>query len=247
MRRWLTGLLLAGVLLPPQARAADTLVVAPEASHVDITVNFAGTDLKAFGALDGSGDLVLKISGPPQTVTLSREAKRGPFWLEASKVEVAEAPSLLYLYATRPIAGILAPAERERYGLTLEAVPLHIEPPRPDAAAQRWREAFFRLKEKAGSYVEDVHAIRVIGNRLFITHIPLPGELETGTYTIETLLVKSRAVTARSVAHFEVRQVGIERWVWIAAHKTPWLFGGAFTLSMMALGLLLNALTFRLR
>lgn len=244
MMRRLALPLFAAFLLAPPARAADELVVAPETTHVDITLDFAGTDLKAFGAIEGAGDLVIKISGPPQAVTLSREVKRGPFWLEGSKVEVVGAPSLLYLYATRPVSELLPPAERARLGLELEAVPLRIEARRP-GDPPGWRRAFFRLKEQEGRYLEDDHAIRVIGNRLFITHIPLPGELQTGTYDIETLLVRSGRVAGRSITHFDVRQVGIERWTWNAAHDRPWLFGSVFTGAMMLLGLLLNALSFR--
>jgi uncharacterized protein (TIGR02186 family) len=245
MKRGLAWMLLAGSLLPLQTRAADPLVVAPEANHVDITVNFAGTELTAFGALDRPGDLIIKVSGPPQEVTLSREVKRGPFWLEGGRAEVEGAPSLLYLYATRPIADILSVAEREKHGLELEAVTVRIEPARPGDAPERWRKAFFRLKEKEGRYLEDDHAIRVIGNRLFLAHIPLPGELQIGTYEIETLLVQHGAVVGRAVTHFEVRQVGIEQWTWNVAHDHPWLFGCIFTLAMMLLGLLLNALSFR--
>jgi uncharacterized protein (TIGR02186 family) len=244
MMRRLAALLCAAFLAAPPARAGDELVVAPETTHVDITLDFAGTDLKAFGAIKGAGDLIIKISGPPQTVTLSRKVKRRPFWLEDSKVEVVGAPSLLYLYATRPLADLLPPAERAKLGLDLEAVPLRIETRRPDDPPG-WRRAFFRLKKHEGRYLEDDHAIRVIGNRLFITHIPLSGELQTGTYDIETLLVRSGTVAGRSVTHFDVRQVGIERWTWNAAHDRPWLFGSVFTLAMMLLGLLLNALSFR--
>lgn len=245
MRHRLGCLLIAGWLLAPAAWAVDALVVAPQTSEVDITVDFAGADLTAFGAIDTPGDLIVKISGPPQEVTLSHEVRRGPFWLEGGKVEVEEAPSLLYLDATKPIAEILSPDERAKRGLDLEAVPLRIESKTPGDAGENWRKAFFRLKEKEGRYVEDDHAIRVIGDRLFVTHIPLPGELQTGTYEIETLLVRSGAVAGRAVSHFEVRQVGIEQWTWNAAHQYPWLFGSVLTLAMMLLGLVLNALSLR--
>ena len=74
------------------------------------------------------------------------------------------------------------------------------------------------------------------GNRLFITDIPLPSDLQVGTYEIETLLVQSGKVVGRNVGHFEVRQVGIERWVWNVAHDHAWLFGAIFTLAAHAAG-----------
>lgn len=240
-------LFLAGMALAIQAPAGDDLVVAPETSHVDITTEFAGADIKAFGAMNGPGDLIIKVVGPQQDVTLSRETKFGPFWIGSGKVSVTGGPSLLYLYATRPIAEILPPAEQEKYGLKLEEVPVRIEPELLVEAPEDWRRAFFRLKEKEGRYLEDDRAIRIIGNRLFIADIPLPGELQIGTYSIDTLLVKSGRVVGRSVGHFEVRLVGIERWVWNAARDYPWFFGAGFTLAAVMLGLALNVVFHRSR
>ncbi|MBI2318552.1 MAG: TIGR02186 family protein, partial [Betaproteobacteria bacterium] len=75
--------------------------------------------------------------------------------------------------------------------------------------------------------------------------MPLPGDLQTGNYTIETLLVKSGKVVGHDVGHFRVRLAGIERWVWNAAHDHAWAFGVLFTLAAMALGVLLNAIPYR--
>ena len=114
-------------------------------------------------------------------------------------------------------------------------------------AAKDWRKAFFRLKERQGYYHEDDTAIRVFGNRLFIADMRLPGDLQVGTYTVETLVVKSGKVVGRNVWEFKVRLAGIERRVWNAAHDHPWLFGVLFTLLAMLLGFALNAIPYRRR
>jgi uncharacterized protein (TIGR02186 family) len=247
MRLWLQWVLLAaGMMLTVQCRAADEpLVVVPETSHVDITTDFTGADIKAFGAVSGSGELIIKVVGPQQEVTLSREKQFGPFWIGGGRVNVEGAPSLLYLYATKPIASILPPAEQEKYGLRLEGVPVRIEPQLKPAAARDWRKSFFRLEEKKGRYLEDDRAIKVYGSRLFVTDIPLPSDLQVGTYEIEALLVQSGMVIGHNAGHFEVREVGIERWVWNTAHDHSWLFGAIFTLAVMLLGMILNAIFHR--
>jgi uncharacterized protein (TIGR02186 family) len=248
MPRWMRCLIVVtGWMLQVPSWADEPLVVAPGASQVDITTDFAGTDLKAIGAMNGPGDLIIKVVGPLQEATLSREIKLGPFWVGGDTVKTTGAPSLLFLYATAPIASILPPAEREKYGLLLEGVPVRIEPQLHAHAADDWRKAFFRLKEKEGYYHEDDRAIRVFGNRLFIADMRLPGDLQIGTYTVETLLVKSGKVVGRNVGNFKVRLAGIERWVWNAAHDHPWLFGSFFTLAAMLLGLALNAIPYRRR
>ena len=236
---------LAAFLLPFLAWADGGIVIEPDTNHVDITADFTGADVKTYGVIDGPGDLIMKITGPWQDVTLSREVNWGPLWIDGGKVNVAGAPSLLYLYATKPIASILPPAEQDKYQLRLEGVRIQIEPQLLENAAGAWREAFFRLKEKEGRYLEDDHAIRVIRNRLILSDIALPGDTQIGKYEIETLLIKSGKVVGHDVSHFEVRQTGIERLVWNAAQNYSWLFGIVCTLAAMVLGFTMNAVSHR--
>lgn len=238
--RWL--FLVSAWMLQGPSWASDALVVVPQASEVDITTDFAGTDLKAMGAMDGPGDLIIKVVGPRQEARLSREVKLGPFWIGGDTVKVEGVPSLLFLYATAPIASILSPSEQRKHGLRLEGVPVRVEPQLQAHAADDWRKAFFRLKERQGYYREDDRAIRVFGNRLFIADMRLPSELQIGTYSVEVLLVKSGKVVGHTVGGFEVRLSGVERWVWNAAHDYPWSFGSLFTLAAMVLALALNAI-----
>jgi len=245
MKRSLRLMALAGFVLPFLAWADGAIVIEPETDHVDITADFAGADVKTYGVIDGPGDLIIKITGPQQDVTLSRETKWGPFWIGGSKVDVAGAPSLLYLYATKPIASILPPAEQDKYRLRLEEVQIRIEPQLLENAKDAWRQAFFRLKEKEGRYLEDDHAIKVIRNRLVVSDIVLPGDTQIGKYEIETLLIKSGTVVGHDVSNFEVRQIGIEQSIWNAAHNDSWLFGIVCTLAAMVLGFTLNAVSHR--
>jgi uncharacterized protein (TIGR02186 family) len=245
MKPLLRSIALAAFLLPFLAWADSAIVNEPETNHVDITADFAGAEVKTYGVIDGPGDLIIKITGPRQDVTLSREVKWGPLWIGGGKVNVARAPSLLYLYATKPIASILPPAEQDKYQLRLEGVRIWIEPQLLENAVDAWRQAFFRLKEKEGRYLEDDHAIKVIRNRLILSDIALPGDTQIGKYEIETLLVKSGKVVGHDVSHFEVRQIGIELSVWNAAHDHSWLFGIVCTLAAMVLGFTMNAVSHR--
>ncbi|MGP1678135.1 MAG: TIGR02186 family protein [Burkholderiales bacterium] len=246
MTRWLLCLLFAsGWMLQTRSWAEEPLVVAPATSDVKITTDFAGTEIQAVGAMSGPGDLIIRLAGPKQEATLSRETKLGPFWVGGDRVKMEDAPSLLFLYATAPIAAILPLAEQQKYGLLLEGVPLRVEPRLKEHAADDWRKAFFRIKERQGYYHEYDAAIRVFGNRLFIADIRLPGDLQVGNYTVETLLVKSGKVVGHTVGNFKVRLSGVERWVWNAAHDHSWLFGTLFTLLVMLLGFALNALPYR--
>ena len=229
------------LLLAVRAGAEGGIVLELETDHVDITSTFAGAEVRILGAIDVAADLIIKITGPTQDVTLSREVQRGPFWMGGGKATVSGAPSVVYLYATKPVAAMLPAAERARYGIELEGVALRIVPHTGGISEDRWRRAFFRLKERDRSYMEDDRAITITRNRLVISDVKLPAEIELGTYRIEALVVRDAKVIGRDVSRFEVRQVGIGSWLWRAAHVHNWFFGVACTFAAMALGFGLNA------
>lgn len=239
------SLALAGFILIVSAQAEGAVVMVPETDHVDVTTSFTGADIKAYGVVDQPGELIIKITGPRQDVTIAREKQWGPLWIGGGKVDVAEAPSLLYVYATKPVASLLPPEQLDKYGLTLEGVHMRIEPQLLEKGTDAWRRAFFRLKEREGRYVEDDHAVKIIRDRLVVSDITLPGDAQIGKYAIETLLVNAGNVVARDVSYFELRQTGIEAWIWNSARQSGWWFGLACTLAAMVLGFVLNAVTHR--
>jgi uncharacterized protein (TIGR02186 family) len=225
--------------------AGEALQFKLEPVRVEISAAFAGAQVTASGSMPESGDLVLKVAGPLQDVGLTRKTRLGPFWVAGETVKVRGAASLLFVYATAPVATLLPAAEQQKYGLRLEGAALHIEP--QAQAPDDWRGAFFRLKQQAGYYREHQGALKLRDNGQFSAHIQLPGDLETGTYTVEALMVNSGKVVAQARGEFKVQVVGMEYWIWNAVHDTPWLFGVLFTLAAMLLGVALSAIPHRSR
>ena len=225
--------------------AGEALQFRLEPARVEISAAFAGAQLTATGSMPEPGDLVLKVAGPLQDVSLTRKTRLGPFWVAGETVKVRGAPSLLFLYATAPVATLLSAAEQQKYGLPLEGAALRIEP--QAQASDDWRGAFFRLKERAGYYREHPGALKMGDNGQFSARILLPGDLETGTYAVETLIVNSGKVVGQAHGEFKVQVVGMEYWIWNAVHDTPWLFGILFTLAAMLLGVVLSAIPYRRR
>ena len=246
MMRCLCGLFLVLALHGP-ARADDTLTLVLEPSRVDISADFSGAGVKAIGSMTGPGELIVKVLGPPQDVRLSRKTQLGPFWVGGDSIKLGGAPSLLFLRATAPIAMLLPPAERERQGLLLDSLPLRLEPQLSPEAASTWRKAYLELQRKNGYYQEGGEAIKISESGQFIVDIGLPGDLQTGSYRVEALRVSSGKVLGRTTGEFKVRLVGMEQWIWNAAHAAPWLFGSLLTLAAMLLGTVLSAIPYRLR
>jgi len=225
--------------------AGEALEFKLEPAQVEISAAFAGAQLTATGSMREPGDLVLKVAGPLQNVKLTRKTRLGPFWVAGETVKVGSAPSLLFLYASAPIATLLPTQAQRKYGLLLDGAALRIEP--QAQALEDWRGAFFRLKEKAGYYREFKGALKLLENGQFSAPVLLPGNLQTGTYTVEALIVNSGEVVGQAHGEFKVRVVGMEYWIRNGVHNYPWLFGVLFTLAAMLLGIALSAISSRPR
>ncbi|MGA7800654.1 MAG: TIGR02186 family protein [Gammaproteobacteria bacterium] len=230
------------VLLASGASAAggDELVTQLGTHHVEITARFTGQDVLIFGAVSHPGDVIIKVISPHQTVDLSRKARYGPFWLTSGKFTVRGTPGLLYVLSTRPVADIVGAAQRSRYGLDLADVLEGVQPSDVGSDMVDWRPAFLGLKERGHYYLQDGHAVKMLGNRLFSASMALPAKLPLGIYHLEIYLVRDGKVVAQQSRKFDVREVRAERWVSNVAYDHSWMFGIAFTLLAMVLGLVLG-------
>ncbi|MEJ2687876.1 MAG: TIGR02186 family protein [Gammaproteobacteria bacterium] len=222
------------------AAGGDELVTQLGTHHVDITARFTGQDVLIFGAVSHPGDVIIKVISSDQTVDMSRKARYGPFWLTSGKFTIPGTPGLLYVLSTKPVADILGKVERKRYGLDLNDALQGVRPGNTSTDMGDWRSAFIALKKKGHYYLQDGNAVKLLGDRLFSASMALPAKLPLGGYHLEIYLVRDGKVVAEQTREFDVREVHAERWVSDTAYEHSWLFGIAFTVFAMVLGLVLG-------
>jgi uncharacterized protein (TIGR02186 family) len=239
MTKRLACLLLGALfyLLPFAASADDGLVAEMATDHVNITSQFTGEDILIFGAVSRPGDVIIKVQSPAQDVVLSRKVKFGPIWLDSGKLVVRGTPGLVYLLTSKPVAELLSPADADRYGLRLEDALAGARLEGQEKGMTDWRQAFLRLKRRKNYYLQADHAVKLESKRLFVTSLDLPAKLPLGIYNLDIYLVRNGKVVSHETHQIDVRQVRLERWVSNVAHSHAWLFGGAFTLLALLVGL----------
>lgn len=241
MKRVLAALAL--VMAGAQCMAAPAgggLVTQLATEHVDITTHFTGEKILVFGAMSHQGDVVVKVVSPQQPVALSHKVAAGPFWLDGGQVDVRGTPGLFYLLSSRPLEQILSAKQRKRYGLEMDDALAGARLGSRGSAPADWQSAFTRIKRDDGHYIEDGHAVKLSGNRLFFANIELPAKLPLGVYQLQIYLIKDGKVIGRQSRRLDVEQVRLERWVVNTARAHSWKFGAAFTVLAMALGLALG-------
>jgi uncharacterized protein (TIGR02186 family) len=229
------------------AVAEEALVSRLEADHVDITSQFAGENLLLFGSVSKGGDVIIKLISPEQVVALSQKVKVGPVWLDSGHMTVRNTPGLMYVLSSKPVSALLSPTEQAHYGLRLQDALAGAQISDAGRGLQDWQAAFLKLKHEKGYYVEDGHAVTVEKGRLCFTSIALPAKSPMGSYDVQIYSVRNGQVVRHNTSRLTLREVRLEHWADSVAHQHPWGFGGAFTLGVMVLGLLLGMVLRRKR
>jgi uncharacterized protein (TIGR02186 family) len=238
-------LMLGALAVSPSSAAPERLVVSLSDHRVMVTSSFVGEELVLFGGVEQDSaprpprsgyDIVVTVTGPRQnTVTYRKERMLG-IWVNADSRMFEEAPSYLAVLSNRPLDAIANSETLRRLQLGLDNIPLPQSASVNIAAAASddpFRLAFIRLKSSRGLYREVSNGVTFLAPALFRASIPLPAEVQIGTYEVDVRLFGDGTPLARAPAPFEVYKSGFEQIVTNAARDHGVLYG--LTTAMMAL------------
>lgn len=214
--------------------ARDPILV-PEISQHEVQVRqgFNGADLLLFGAIltpEGTRaardyDIVVVLKGPVQSIVLREKQKVAGVWINAHSAEFRSAPSFFAVASSKPLDRIVDDKTAAIYELGLKWVqlsPIGVIEPKEQA---RFAAGLVDMMRRQGLYQESQQAVRVSGGVLYQARIFLPSNVQTGTYTAETFAVRRGQVIAAASSRVEVRKLGFERFVALAADQSPVLYG----------------------
>lgn len=229
---------------PPPATPPPAISGVLTETEVKVTSGFRGARISIYGAVFDPGtkptDVVVVVRGPDQPVRIARKSRVAGIWLNSRPVVFEGAPGFYRAASTRPLQdiarfgtlrklglgldhlAIAAPAERRietRYGVR----DMVVSSLGPDY--HEWRGAVIRLKQGAGLYSADAGGVTFIDRGLFRAEFALPAEAPTGVYRARIILFEDgRPVSVRD-RDLTVEKVGVERALYLFAHRSPWLYG----------------------
>jgi len=227
MHRFAAILLLS--VLASGARAEEPLVADLSEHLVKITVGFEGAELLLFGAVDGEGEIVVVVYGPPETLTVRRKARTAGIWMNRDEMTFESVPAFYQVMATAKPGDWLPDALRERHQIGVNHLELSLaRDPRREiepATAIAFREALIRRKQKLGHYGVEVGSVNMLSARLFRSDVSFPTNVPTGTYTVEVLRVRDGEVISAQSTPLYVSKVGVLADIFVFAQEQAALYG----------------------
>jgi len=223
-----------------RARATEPLVVDLSKHLVAITTGFTGSDVLLFGATDGEPDtqVVIVVHGPREDVVVRKKDRVAGIWVNREAVTFADAPSFYQVAATDSLDVWLPLPVRERHQIGVEY--LRYKPSDSDVSAALetdFRIALVRNKQRAGLYSRIPGRIVRRGERLFRTTVHFPANVPTGTYNIETLLIRDGEVFSAQTTPLFINKTGVGAEIFRLANTQAGIYGVAAIIIALAAGL----------
>jgi len=215
----------------------EHLVVALSTHQVQINSSFVGTDLVLFGAIErdektvprsGGYDVVVRVTGPPQTQVTRRKSRVLGIWVNTQSRVFIDAPGYLAMLSNRPLNEIAGPEALRRYRIGLENVtfPQQIAGDIGDVPLNDpFRMAFLRLNRELRLYREVSNAVTFLTPNLFRAAIRIPANVPVGTYLVDANLFAEGVMLATSNSAIEIQKVGFEQFVASSAREHGVLYG----------------------
>ena len=226
MMRPLLRLLLLVAALLASAPAARAQLVADLSEHlIAITTGFVGTDVLLFGAIEGPGDVVVVVRGPPRTEIVRRKGRIAGIWVNERDVEFTGVPSFYVVASAKPLDQILSQVARVRHEIGFDYLQFAPRRALAPAEAAEFRSALIRNKEREDLYLAETGKVTFLGPRLFRTRIYFPSNVPTGTYTADVFLVRDGNVISAQSTPLVVGKIGFGAELFDFAHRRPVLYG----------------------
>jgi len=237
-------MVLIAALFASAPAKADDLVSGLSTDLIQITLNFTGTDIVLFGAIEPcedagpakDQDLVIVIRGPQLDMTVRRKKRILGIWVNREQVELLGLPGYYFLASTRPLDDIASLATVQRFHLgtaNLEATTRGKM--NPDEAAA-FRAAAIRDRKREHLYWESPTGIEFLSRTLFRARIPVPASVPPGEYRAEVYLFQNGTIVSAQSSPLFIDKSGFERQVYNYAYQASFAYGFAAVLMAFAFG-----------
>lgn len=233
MRRRL--LLALGLVALASPAGAERLVTQVSREEVSITSSFAGETLTLFGSIApatgaaqqpvvGPYHIIITVTGPLQDRVVRRKTREFGIWLNTAQVVFEDFPSFYHVLSDARLTDITDPVT-----LAANEIPLEGQA-RYSSTAGWWDSLVFgaevvRLMQQKGLFRLNETGVLFRSDTFYYAQVSLPSDAPPGPYLAQTHLFKDGQLIARASDGFSVRKVGFERFLGLAAHQQPLLYG----------------------
>jgi uncharacterized protein (TIGR02186 family) len=208
--------------------SANKMVVDLSNDQVQINTGFNGTDVMLFGTTNGADDIIVTITGSPETNMVRKKTQIAGIWVNTENIAFDSVPNFYAIASTRPLDQIADPKilKLNQIGAqNLKIVLAQTSKRLTNEALTGYKQALIRLKSELGLFATKPGNIKLIDDQLFKTNIYFPANMSTGNYIAKVFSFKNGALVEKTNKPILVEKVGIGADVFDLAHNQSALYG----------------------
>ena len=232
------------ITLAASSARGEDLVSGISQDQIQITSNYAGTDIVVFGAIEspeagegaGKRDVVVVVRGPPADFSVRRKVWVAGIWINRDEIVLRGLPGYYYIASTRHLSKIAQFDTLDRYQLGPDNLQPKSASTRSPKKAEPFRLAAIRSRLQASLYGTAPQGVEFLSYALFRVRVPVPASVPRGQYTVEVYLFRDGNVVSAQTTPLYIEQIGLERRLFNLAHDWPFEYGFATVVMAGLLG-----------
>jgi uncharacterized protein (TIGR02186 family) len=245
------GLVSLGVTWLTLAAGLSTLAEAgvirltADPDRIQVGSFYHGAKVRVTADIPVCDDVVVKMEGKDEEVTLNRRARVLGIWLNVAQVTVRNAPQAYVLAASEELANICSRDEQEELGLGFDALGKRMTFTSDKPLSGFEFDEFLKLKEHSGTYAvsTDIDLRPANGHRQELSAIlPIPSAMSCGKYTVRLYCFEHGSLIEDAVAQISIEKVGLPRLMTALALEHPAAHGILAVFAALAAGITMGAI-----
>lgn len=225
--------LFVSLVCRPSAPLAETVTMNLDPSTVNISAFYNGTDLSITGEVPADAEVLVRLTGEPQDVTLKKKGKvGGVLWMNVGEVSFKNVPSVYLLYTSKTL-GNIATAENaaawDGLGLGFDSIKQQMQVDAEPGDRDAIYDDFMKMKKHEELYNLQPDVVKFAQTngpmKAYSATIHVPPRLKPGTYHIDVVAVTGDGVIARTSDKLNLVQVGFPAFLSSMAFTQSLLYG----------------------
>ena len=194
-------------------------------NEISIDVGFTGAKLSFFGAIEGSGDVVVAVTGPRKKIKVTNKQKIMGVWVNSDTENFYDVPSFYYVASNKPLQDI--DARTSFYINQIGLANLRFEGAEDLESRERdsWKRGIIDTMVKLGRYNSENGNINISKSKLFKTEFNFSSDILEGEYIVDTLLLKSGNVIGAKRSFINVSKSGLGEKIYKFSSEYSMIYG----------------------
>ena len=203
----------------------DPLFAELSNNKISINAGFTGAKLVLYGAIDAPGDLAVAITGPRASVRVRLKEKKWGIWLNKRQKIFTDVPGYYAVAASKPLSELKAKEALYVNQIGINNIRFAGAEEMQDKERKKWIKGLTNSMLKSKRYIKTLGKVEITDNTLFKTEVVFTSVIPSGTYTVDTLLLRDGNVIDAKRTLIKVSKSGIGAEVYNLAHSAGLLYG----------------------